>query len=67
MPKDDMDTETMNELFGGTSKHRTNDDDIGFYNHWRPVAIVHPDGEKIRDLTREEQIEWIKQQKERER
>lgn len=34
-------------------------------NHWRPVAIVHPDGEKIRDLTREEQLEWIKQQKER--
>ena len=57
----------MNELFGGTSKRRTDDDDIGYYNHWRPVAIVHPNGEKIRDLTREEQLQWLKQQKERER
>jgi hypothetical protein len=67
MPKDSDDCEIMNEFFGGTSKRRTDDDDIGYYNHWRPVAIVHPDGEKIRDLTREEQLEWIKQQKEREK
>lgn len=67
MPKDDMETQCMNELFGCTSKRRTDDDDIGYYNHWRPVAEYHPDGTKIRDLTREEQIQWIKQQKERER
>ena len=64
MPKDSDDCEVMNELFGGTSKRRT-DDDIGYYNHWRPVAIVHPDGEKIRDLTKQEQLEWIKKQKEK--
>jgi hypothetical protein len=67
MPKDDMETQCMNELFGGNSKRRTDDDDLPYYNHWRPVAIVHPDGEKIRDLTREEQLKWLKQQKERER
>ena len=67
MPKDTDDCELMNELFGGVSKRRTDDDDLPYYNHWRPVAIVHPDGEKIRDLTREEQIQWIKQQKEREK
>lgn len=32
--------------------------------HWR---YYHPDGEKIRDLTKAEQIAWIKQQKEREK
>ena len=57
MPKDTDDCEIMNELFDSGS------DDIGYYNHWRPVAIVHPDGEKIRDLTKQEQLEWIKQQK----
>jgi hypothetical protein len=67
MSKDSDDCEVMNELFGGTSKHRTDDDDLPYYNHWRPVAIVHSDGEKIRDLTREEQLQWIKQQKEREK
>lgn len=67
MPKDSDDCEIMNELFGCTSKRRTEDDDIGYYNHWRPVAEYHQDGTKIRDLTREEQIQWIKQQKERER
>lgn len=64
MSKDSDDCEVMNELFGGTSKRRTDDDDIGYYNHWRPVAYCDRDGEKIRDLTREEQIQWIKQQKE---
>ena len=67
MSKDTDDCELMNELFGGTSKRRTDDDDLPYYNHWRPVEIVHPDREKIRDLTREEQLQWIKQQKERER
>lgn len=67
MPKDDMDTETMNELFGGTKTRRTDDDDLPYYNHWRPVAIHAPDGEKIRNMSREEQIQWLKQQKEREK
>ena len=67
MPKDTDDCELMNELFGGVSKRRTDDDDLPYYNHWRPVAIHAPDGEKIRDLTREEQLQWLKQQKERER
>lgn len=67
MPKDDLETQCMNELFGGTSKRRTDDDDIGYYNHWRPVAVYNYDGTKIRDLTKEEQLQWLKQQKERER
>ena len=67
MTKDSDDCETMNELFGGSSKRRTDDDDLPYYNHWRPVAVINQDGEKIRDLTREEQIQWLKQQKERER
>jgi hypothetical protein len=64
MPKDDLETQCMNELFG---KEEKEDDDVGYYNHWRPVAVYNYDGTKIRDLTREEQIQWIKQQKERER
>jgi hypothetical protein len=60
MPKDDMDTETMNELFN------SDDEPLPHY-HWFPVSLYHDDGTKIRDLTREEQIQWIKQQKERER
>lgn len=47
MSKDSDDCEIMNELFGGTSKRRTDDDDLPYYNHWRPVAIVHSDGENI--------------------
>ena len=62
MPKDDMETECMNELF-----NNGNDNDLPYYNHWRPVAICHPDGEKIRDLTKKEQLEWVLKQKERER
>lgn len=61
MTKDSDDCEVMNELFDSGSE------ELPYYNHWRPVAIVHPDGEKIRDLTREEQIQWLKQQKEREK
>ena len=64
MSKDSDDCEIMSKLFGSTSKRCTDDDDIGYYNHWRLVAIVHPDGEKIRDLTKQEQLEWIKKQKE---
>ena len=59
MPKDTDDCETMNELFG-------NDEQLPPY-HWHPVAYYTDDGEKIRDLTKAEQIAWIKQQKERER
>ena len=59
MSKDDMETECMNELFG-------NDEQLPPY-HWHPVALYHDDGEKIRDLTKAEQIAWIKQQKEKER
>jgi len=55
--KDDMETECMNELFG------TSEDDLPYVNHWRPVAIVDTDGEEIRKLTKEEQIEWIRQQR----
>lgn len=65
MPKDDMETECMNELFG--KSEQVKDDDVGYYNHWRPVALYHPDGTKIRDLTKAEQIAWIKQQKDKER
>jgi hypothetical protein len=59
MPKDSDDCETMNELFN-------TDEPLPPY-HWHPVAWYFDDGTKIRDLTRKEQIEWIKQQKERER
>ena len=62
MPKDDMDTECMNELFDSGKE-----EELPFYNHWRPVAICHPDGEKIRDLSKKEQLEWIKKQREKER
>ena len=67
MSKDTDDCEVMNELFDGTSKRRSDDDDLPYYNHWRPVAYVNQDGTKIRDLTKAEQIAWVKQQKERER
>ena len=51
MPKDTDDCEVMNELF-----------DSGI--HWHPVAVYSQDDTKIRDLTKQEQIEWIKKQKE---
>jgi hypothetical protein len=51
----------MNELFDSGK------DDTGYYNHWRPIAWCNDDGTKIRDITKKEQIEWIKKQKERER
>lgn len=65
MSKDSDDCEVMNELFGGTSKRRTDDDDLPYYNHWRPVSIYNQDDTKIRDLTKQEQLEWIKKQKEK--
>jgi hypothetical protein len=61
MPKDSDDFEVMNELFD------SGQDDTGYYNHWRPIVWCNDDGTKIRDITKKEQIEWIKQQKEKER
>lgn len=55
MSKDSDDCEVMNELFDCSDNKPL--------IHWRPVAIYHNDGEKIRDLTKKEQLEWIKQQK----
>lgn len=54
MSKDSDDCELMNELF-----------DSDEVIHWHPVALYNNDDSKIRDLTKEEKIEWIKQQKER--
>ena len=51
MSKDSDDCDVMNELF-----------DSGV--HWHPVSIYNKDDTKIRDLTKQEQIEWIKKQKE---
>ena len=57
MSKDDFECECMNEEFSGG-------EELPRY-HWLPVAIYDNDGNKIRDLTKEEQLEWIKKQKER--
>ena len=38
------------------------DEELPHY-HWYPVALYNYDGTKIRDLTKEEQIKWIKEQK----
>jgi hypothetical protein len=51
MPKDDLETQCMNELFG--KSEQVKDDDVGYYNHWRPVAYYDWEDNKIRDLTRE--------------
>ena len=59
MPKDTDDCEVMNELFDS--------DEPLPRCHWHPVAIYNYDDTKIRDLTKKEQIEWIKQQKERDK
>ena len=48
MKKDDMETECMNELFNNGE-------------HWKPVAIYDEDDDKIRDLTKEEQLALIRQ------
>lgn len=56
MSKDSDDCELMNELF-----------DNGEPIHWHPVSIYDHDNTKIRDLTKKEQLEWIKQQKLKER
>ena len=55
MPKDTDDCEVMNELFNS-------DEPLPRY-HWVPVAIYNYDDTKIRDLTKQEQIEWIRKQK----
>lgn len=52
MSKDSDDCEVMNELF-----------DSGV--HWHPVSLYNQDDTKIRDLTKKEQLEWIKKQKEK--
>lgn len=50
--KDSDDCEVMNELF-----------DSGVHCH--PVSIYSQDDTKIHDLTKKEQLEWIKKQKEK--
>ena len=55
MSKDSDDCEIMNELFNSG-------EDLPHY-HWHPVSLYNNDDTKIRDLTKEEQIEWIKEQK----
>ena len=55
MSKDSDDCEVMNELFDY-------EEDKPLI-HWRPVAIYNNDDTKIRDLSKQEQLEWIKQQK----
>lgn len=55
--KDDMECDCMNEEFAGG-------EELPRY-HWYPVAIYDTDGKKIRDLTKEEQLAWIKQQREK--
>lgn len=57
--KDDFECECMNEEFAGG-------EELPRY-HWLPVAIYDTDGNKIRDLTKEEQIIWIKKQMEKDR
>ena len=57
MSKDSDDCDVMNELF----------DDGGTTIHWHPVSIYNQDDTKIRDLTKQEQIEWIKKQKEKQK
>lgn len=61
MSKDSDDCEVMNELFD------SGQDNTGYYNHWRHIAWCNDDCTKIRDITKKEQIQWIKQQKEKER
>lgn len=56
MSKDSDDCEVMNELFDSGQDPAT-------HYHWRPIAWYNEDGTKIRDITKEEQIQWIKEQK----
>lgn len=53
--KNDMECDCMNEEFDGG-------EELPRY-HWLPVAEYDVDGNKIRDYTKQEQIEWIKKQK----
>lgn len=53
MSKDSDDCEVMNELFDSGEKPLI---------HWHPVAWYNDDNTKIRDLSKEEQLEWVKQQ-----
>lgn len=52
--KDDAECECMNEMFNSS-------EEMPPY-HWRPVALYYEDDTRIRDLTKEEQIAWIKKQ-----
>lgn len=52
MPKDSNDCEVMNELF---------DSDV----HRHPVAEYDQNDNKIRDLTPQEMLEWLKKERER--
>lgn len=55
--KDDMECDCLNEEFDGG-------EELPRY-HWVPVAIYNYDDTKIRDYTKQEQLEWIKKQRER--
>lgn len=50
--KDDIETECMNELFGGITKSSEQDDDVLEEQnvHWRPVARLDSDRVKITNL-----------------
>lgn len=52
MEKAERECQTLNELFKSEPTI-----------HWIPVAIYDNNDEKIRDYTREEQLDWIKNQK----
>ena len=53
MSKDSNDCEVMNELFDSREKPLV---------HCHLVAWYYDDNTKIRDLSKEEQLEWIKKQ-----
>lgn len=52
--KDEFECNCMNEMFG-----KDEPEELPRY-HWVPVAIYDSDDKKIRDLTREEQLAWLK-------
>ena len=58
MPKDDLETQCMNELFNADS---IEDKQMPLI-HWRPVSLVDYEGNKIRDYTDEEKKEWLKRE-----
>ena len=54
MDKAERECQTLNELFKSEPTV-----------HWIPVAIYNENDEKIRDYTKEEQLEWIRKMKEK--